>query len=72
MPDNIGSICSSESNKNTTECELYKQVLEKSATVIGNKSVVGLVISAFTFLYGGVSDVVGRKTMLQFYMFFRY
>lgn len=71
LPDDIGTVCDVDSNKNSTQCHTYKVVLDRSAKVIGEKSLVGLIISLVTFMYGAVSDVVGRKTMLQFYLFFR-
>lgn len=71
LPDDIGAICDETSNKNSSQCLTYKAILDRSAKILGDKSLVGLVISMVTFMFGAVSDVVGRKTMLQFYLFFR-
>ena len=71
LPDDIGAYCNVAVNKNSTDCNAYKTILETSAGIIGHKSLVGLIFSLVTFLYGAVSDVVGRKSMLQFYLFFR-
>ena len=71
LPDDIGAYCNAAVNKNSTECQTYKTILETSAGIIGHKSLVGLIFSLVTFLYGAISDVVGRKSMLQFYLFFR-
>ena len=44
------------------------EILAHSASILETKSQVSLVISLFTALYGAFSDVIGKKTMMQFYM----
>ena len=44
------------------------EVLAHSANIQEQKSQIGLIISIFTFMYGAFSDIIGKKTMMQFYM----
>ena len=47
---------------------LFWEVLAHSANIQEQKSQIGLIISIFTFMYGAFSDIIGKKTMMQFYM----
>ena len=70
-PD-ISIYCKNSSHLNQTTCTLYKSVLQESAKIIRLKANIGLIFSFFTFLYGALSDTIGRKKMMQFYMFFTF